>query len=169
MRIDTNKLKLGKSILLKENVVLDQDKYRCLYPMLAINSIQAEVEVTMYQEFIEVSLLVNASVTLECSYTLKPFEYKVKDHFNMEFTLYEEDATEDTILIENNEILLDSYIFDIISMNIPSKPVMKGASKPLNGEGYRVLTEEEYLKEQSNKTNDQFDKLLELEFDEEEK
>ena len=31
-----------------------------------------------------------------------------------------------------------------------------------------VLSEEEYVKEQENKTNDQFDKLLELEFDDEE-
>ncbi|MCQ3035636.1 MAG: YceD family protein [Bacilli bacterium] len=167
MKIDVNLLKVGKSILRKEEVVLDES-YKCLYPLLGIKNIFAEAEVTAYQEFIEVSLLVNAVVSLECSYTLKAFDYKIKDRINLEFTQYEEDATEDTILIDNNTIELDSYIFDLISMNVPSKPVMKGASKPSDGKGYRVLSEEEYVKEQENKTNDQFDKLLELEFDDEE-
>jgi len=168
MKIDVNLLKVGKSVIQKENVVLEGEQYNLLYPLLAINSIEAEVEVTAYQEFIEVCLLVRANVTLECSYSLKPFEYKIKDRLNLEFTQYEEDATEDTILIENNQILLDSYIFDLISMNIPSKPIMKGAKRPSDGDGYRILTEEEYIKEEANKTNDQFDKLLELEFDDEE-
>ena len=64
------------------------------------------------------------------------------------------------------EIDLDPYILALILAEVPHTVTKKGAELPKSGSGYRVLSEEELLKEKSTKKNSAFDILDTIEFDE---
>ena len=60
---------------------------------------------------------------------------------------------------------MDHYIFNLLSASVPLSPKAPNATAPKSGKGYRVLSEEEFLKEKEEQGNSQFDALKDLEFD----
>ena len=66
------------------------------------------------------------------------------------------------IAIKSN-IEVDEYILDLIIAEVPMKIVKKGAKLPSSGEGYRVLSEDEYNKEQEQKTDSRWAALDDIE------
>lgn len=98
-----------------------------------------------------VKLSIKAKVTGVCAYTLEdvPLEYEIKDEIY--FTDKQEDEDDSCFYEEGNLIDLDPYILGIIFAEIPIKVVKPGAKLPSGGDGYSVVTEEEYLKEKSQR------------------
>ena len=87
--------------------------------------------------------------------------------FNDEFYFSnEEDNSEDCYFEPGVNIDLDPHILALILAEVPHNIVKSGASLPKSGDGYRVLSEEEYLEEKKNKKNSAFDILDTIEFDE---
>ena len=60
---------------------------------------------------------------------------------------------------------IDPYVLSLVVSEIPAKIVKKGAKLPEDGSGYRVLSEEEYNKEQENKKDSRWDALDKIELD----
>ena len=63
------------------------------------------------------------------------------------------------------EIDLDPHILALILAEVPHTLTKSGASLPKSGNGYRVLSEDDYLKEKNHKGNSAFDILDTIEFD----
>lgn len=164
MILEINQIKATKPLIFEEEVVFDNEDYKCVLPLISIKRCLAKVEASKYDDFIEVRIDVSALTVLQSSYTLKPFEYNIHSFENYHFSAYEEEE-EDLIVYKGNRISLDEYIFNLISASVPLNPKAKGEEMPKSGEGYRVLTEEEFEKEKKEKTDSRFSKLDELDFD----
>ena len=75
------------------------------------------------------------------------------------------DEDEDCIEYKGTSIEMDPYIFNLLSASVPLSPKAPNAKAPKSGKGYRVLSEDEFLKEKEEQGNSQFDALKDLEFD----
>ena len=130
-----------------------------------IDKCLVKVDATEYGDVLRVQVKGEAEVIATCSYTLDDVPLKVK--FNDEFYFSnEEDNSEDCYFESGVNIDLDPHILALILAEVPHNIVKSGASLPKSGDGYRVLSEEEYLEEKKNKKNSAFDILDTIEFDE---
>ena len=78
----------------------------------------------------------------------------------------EEDNSQDCYFEPSVNVNLDPHILALILAEVPHNITKSGATLPKSGEGYRVLSEDQYLEEKKNKKNHAFDVLDSLEIDE---
>ena len=114
-----------------------------------------------YEDFLVLNFEIVSDVIGVCSYTLEDVPLTIKVNTSLTFT-YEE-GDEETIHIDNPIFEVDEYILDLIIAEVPMKIVKKGAKLPSSGEGYRVLSEDEYNKEQEQKTDSRWAALDDIE------
>ena len=165
MKLDVLKLPYTKEAKLSEEVSFDPEVFKCHFPLVEVLGCHTDVTVQRFEEFIYVTISIKAKVILQCSYTLQNFETVVKGVDELHFASSNEDD-EDCIEFKGNTIDLDQYIFNLLSASIPPSPKAPNAKAPVSGNGYRVLSEEEFASEREEKGNSQFDALKDLEFDE---
>ena len=130
-----------------------------------IDSCSVTVVATDFGDILQCQISGTAHVIASCSYTLEDVPVDVRFNDSFYFTDSEEDEAEDCYYEPNVEIDLDPHILALILAAVPHTITKKGASLPKSGEGYRVMSEEDYLKEKSNKKNSAFDILDSIEFD----
>lgn len=162
MKIDVSKLKYSQKTVFEETITFDDEKFPPHIPLLEVKKADVKVEISRYEEFIYALVKVKAYVVLQCSYTLKPFEDMIKDEDELHFASYKDEDDLDTIVYKGNQIELDQYIYDIISSSIPLSPKSKDAKLPKDGKQYRVISDQELIKEKSEGNNSPFDKLKDL-------
>lgn len=165
MKIDIYKIPNNKILTISSEVIFDNDKYKFSYPLTKINKCFVTAKIKKYEDFINVHLNVSADVRLICSYSLKEFDYDIDNEDDFNFSNLDSDIDNDFIIYKGNRIDLDDYIYELIISSVPTSPIAPNAKLPKSGSGYRVLTEEELLKEESQKGNDKFDILNDLDFD----
>ncbi len=115
-----------------------------------------------YDDLLVLEVEVNSDIIGVCSYTLEdvPLHLHFKD--TLEFSSEIQD--DESIFYEEKPIFdLDPYILGLIVSEVPMKIVKKGAKLPNSGQGYRVLSEDEYNKEQENKKDSRWSKLDDIE------
>lgn len=144
------------------NQKFDDNHVRC------IKKCSVKVDATEYEDVLRVQVNGEADVIASCSYTLEdvPLKVKFKDEF---YFSSEEDNSQDCYFEPGVNIDLDPYILALVLAEVPHNVTKSGASLPKSGDGYRVMSEEEYLEEKKNKKNSAFDILDTIEFDEEDK
>lgn len=126
----------------------------------SIPSCHVEVDAIEVNDLLLVDINGIADAVTSCKYTLEDVPVKVKFSDNMTFSSDEEDDS--SYFEAGNEIDLKPYILGLILDKVPHTAVKKGAQKPANGNGYRILTEEELQKEKSTKTDPRWAKLDEI-------
>ncbi len=104
-----------------------------------------------YDDYLILDFDIKSEVVGVCSYSLEDVPLSIKAKASLSFTYEEED--EETIHIDSPIFDVDEYIIDLIVSEVPMKIVKKGAKLPTSGAGYRVLTEDEYNKEQEEKVD----------------
>ena len=131
-----------------------------------IEKCSVKVDATEYGDVLRVQVNGEAEVVASCSYTLEdvPLKVQFKDEF---YFSNEEDSSQDCYFEPGVNIDLDPHILALILASVPHNITKKGAILPKSGEGYRVLSEDQYFEEKKNKKNSAFDILDTIEFDEE--
>ncbi len=135
------------------------------YSLKAIKPFMVTVEFDTFTDVVEVHIQGKATLVLECAYTLEHFDYEIEidDELTFNFVNPNIEAESDDCFYEPGpEIFLDPYLYAIILSYIPLKVIKPGAHLPKSGEGYEILTEEEYeSKHQTldDEFGDLFDKL----------
>lgn len=165
MILEVNKLTSRKPLVIKEDITFDADTYKCVFPLIEVKSAHVKLEATRYDDFIEVNLFVEADLILQSSYTLKPFNYKLKANEEYHFSSIKEDEDSDFIIYKGNYIKMDEYIFNLISASIPMSPKAKGETFKKDDGDIRFMSEEDYLKEKEEAVDHRFDILDELDLD----
>lgn len=165
MKLDVLKLPFTKVLNISEDISFDPEVFSCHKPLISVSSCHVDAKVQRFEEFIYITLKINAEVVLECSYTLKHFETKISGTDELHFAP-SKDEDEDCIEYKGTSIELDSYIFNLLSASVPVSPKAPNAKAPISGDGYRVLSESDFLKEKEETGNSQFDVLKDLDFDE---
>ena len=165
MRLDVLKLPYTKVAELKEDITFDPEVFVCHASLINVLSCHAELEAQRFEEFIYVTLTIKAKVTLQCSYTLKNFVTEITGVDELHFAP-SKDEDEDCIEYKGTSIEMDHYIFNLLSASVPLSPKAPDAKAPESGKGYRVLSEDDFIKEREEQGNSQFDALKDLDFDE---
>ena len=100
-------------------------------------------------------------VIASCAYTLEDVPLKVNVKEKLYFSSDEMDQDSEDIIYEpGNEILMDNYVLSYVIASVPHNVHKKGAKLPNDGKGYRVLSEEDFIKEkQTEKKPSPFDVL----------
>ena len=135
---------------------LDQNHIR------KIENASVKVLAHEYEDLIVMDVDVECDIIGVCSYTLEdvPLHLKFKD--TLEFSNEVED--DDDIFFEPKPIFeLDPYILGLIIASTPTKIIKKGAKLPSGGNGYRVLSEDEYNQEKKKKVDSRWAKLDDVE------
>jgi uncharacterized metal-binding protein YceD (DUF177 family) len=127
-----------------------------------IESCHVECDATDYGDILRVVINIKAEVIGICSYTLEDVPLTIKTNEELDFT-DDEDATDDeeAIYVKEPRIDLTHYIYSLICASMPLRVIKKGATLPKDGNGYRVLTEEDLAKEKKNKPDPRWAKLNE--------
>ena len=120
--------------------------------------------VTEFGDVLQCVISGEADVIASCSYTLDDVPLHVTFREQLFFSDEESDS-QDCYYEPGVEIDLDPHILALILAEVPHNIVKSGASLPKSGNGYRVLSEEEFEKERKSKKNSAFDALDALEFD----
>ena len=98
---------------------------------------------------------------------LEPIDYDVDTDEYIDFSMLDEDEEDDNIFyVDRPEVDLTPYIFGILITEIPTKVIKEGATLPSSGQGYEVLTEDEYEEKMKNRVDSRFSALDDLDFDE---
>lgn len=127
-----------------------------------IEKCHVRVNAHEYDDLITMDVYIECDIIGVCSYTLEdvPLHLKFKD--SLEFSNEVED--DEDIFFEPKPIFeLDPYILGLIIASTPTKIVKKGAKLPSGGQGYRVLSEDEYQNEKKSKTDSRWAKLDDVE------
>ena len=165
MKLDVLKLPYSKAYNVSEDMTFDPEVFKCHNPLIEVKNCHVELNAQRFEEFIYVTLSIKAKVVLECSYTLKHFETEISGADELHFAP-SKDEDEDCIEYRGTSIEMDSYIFNLVSASIPLSPKAPNAKAPTSGKGYRVLSEDDFVKEKEEQGNSQFDALKDLDFDE---
>ena len=158
-------LPLNKTETFNENIDFSSQKFDDNH-VRRIDKCSVKVDATEYGDVLRVQVSGEAEVVASCSYTLEDVPLKVKFEEDFYFSS-EEDSSQDCYFEPSVNVDLDPHILALILAEVPHNITKSGASLPKSGEGYRVLSEEEYLEEKKNKKNSAFDILDTIEFDEE--
>ena len=165
MRIDVLKLPYTKVETMSEDMSFDPEVFVCHNPLVNVLSCHVELKAQRFEEFIYVNVYLKAKVILQCSYSLQNFETEITGSDELHFAP-SRDEDDDCIEYKGTSIEMDQYIFNLLSASVPISPKAPNAKAPKSGNGYRVLSEDDFLKEKEEEGNSQFDALKDLEFDE---
>lgn len=115
-----------------------------------------------YDELFVMDVVIKVNVTGICAYTLEDVNIplNIKEHIS----ITSENEDDDELFYEPNNIFeIDQYILDLIISEVPDVVIKKGAKLPSSGNGYRVLSEDEYNKEKATKKDSRWDVLDDIE------
>lgn len=134
------------------------------YHIRKINKAHVVITGNDYDEILLLNLKISYEVIGVCSYSLEDVIYKSNISTSLSFSFEEED--EEIIHIDNPIFDIDQYVLGLIIADVPLRLIKKGAKLPSSGEGYRVITEDQYNEEQKNKTDPRWAALDNIDIDE---
>ena len=117
-----------------------------------------------YDSLFVMDIHIKAKVTTSSAYSSKDVVLNLD--FNDTISISDEIEDDDDIFYEKSVIFdIDPYILSLIIANVPMVVIEKNEALPEDGKGYRVLSEEEYEKEQQNKVDPRWAALDDVELD----
>lgn len=165
MKINRATLPLNKDEVFEEDIDFSNQQFDENH-VKRILSCSVRLVAHEYGDVLDCKVSGKASVIASCSYTLEdvPLEISFRDnfYFSNEVSGSEECYFEPGVVID-----LDPHILALILAEVPHNITKSGAKLPESGNGYRVLSEDDYLEEKKNKKTSAFDILDTIEFDEE--
>lgn len=157
-------LTISEEIILDEDTYVEHERYRDMRDIYVEGSGFFDSKTG---EFI-VGLDIECTVTVPCAISLVPIEVDIETKLSETFmfdenSLLEED--EDLILVEGLEVDLWPHIWSAIMAEIPIKVVDPELETYPSGDGWRVLTEDDYAKEKEETLDPRLAKLKDFKFD----
>lgn len=155
---------------LSEIVDLSNEDFSANYSLKGIAPFTLDVIFNTFEDEVEVSVYANVTVTLECAYSLELFEQVIEIDELLIFNFMNKDIeaeSDDAFYEPGPYIELDHYLFALILSYIPLVAIKPGAKRPTSGEGYEVLSEEEYAAKKQTLGDDFEDIFSKLDIDEE--
>jgi uncharacterized metal-binding protein YceD (DUF177 family) len=128
----------------------------------SINSTKGTIDLNKFDHSLIVKVDVSFDVNVISSYSGDVFKTKINIKDDLFFTDSKSLDSDEFILI-NDEIDLDNYIYSLLITSIPLN-IHKPNEKLPKGDGYRVLTEEEFKKEKEDVSGNAFDALKDIDF-----
>lgn len=163
MKINRLELKENVPVKYEDDIEFKNASYDS-YHVRNIKDCHVVAIATDYGEFLNVQINIACVVLTTSAYTLKDLDYEVKIKDELSFT-DNEDLADAYFYEKLPQIDLDDYIFSLIVAHVPTKAVGKDEKLPSSGDGYRVLSEDEFYNDKKRKKSSPFDVLDGLEID----
>ena len=163
MKINRVTLKENEKEVFEDNIDFSSYPFNETH-VRKVEDVHCKIEAYEYGSLLRVLFHITAKVTAVCSYTLEDVILPI----NLDDELYfssEESDSEDLIYEKSNIIDMDPHILSLILSRVPIKVIKKGAKPPEDGNGYRVLREDEYVKEREERKDSRWAALDDLELD----
>ena len=123
-----------------------------------VEDVHCILEAYEYGTLLRAVFHIKAKVTAVCSYSLDDVVLSISCDDELYFT--DEESEDDELIYEKSNIIdMDPHILSLILAKVPIKVIKQGAKPPQDGDGYRVISEEEYEKERSQKKDSRWDLL----------
>ena len=147
MKIDLRNYEIGKHYLIEDDVDFSNHQFASNYRIRKILNCHLKLDLVVFEDIANMKLQLNGSVIGACSYTNEDVEVKYHVKENLSFS---NDENSHADYYEKNPLFdFDPYLLALIDANVPLNIIKKGAKMPESGEGYEVLSEEEYNKKKS--------------------
>ena len=159
-----NQIVEGKTFKTSFVTSYDDSLFVNQHPLVSVKPSKVEVEMLEVADILTISFKGNIDVVLECSYTLEKINSVIKIDESLEFSTDPDDNDMDH-LIDETRINLDEYFLSVFLPNIPMRVKKSGAAKLKGGKGYDVIDEDEYHKQEQNKTDPRLSKLDDIDVD----
>jgi len=124
---------------------------------------------------LSVQLDIEGEMVVPCAITLKPLTIDFSVHYDEIFSFFEpyveenetmdEESVEEIIFVDSDEIDLEAHLRSVVLAEIPLKVVDPDLEEYPEGDGWVVMTEEEYEEEKSQQIDPRLAKLKELKID----
>ena len=108
---------------------------------------------------------IQGKMIVPCDITLEDAEYDYDFEETVDFVFHEEEDP-NVYVIKENQFETKPIVLQLIHQDIPLKVVKKGKIDYPKGNGWEVMTEEEYQKSKENQIDPRWAKLAELQKDE---
>ena len=151
IKLIVSNYEINKLYTLEEEVDLSKIIFPNDSRIKRIDKCHLDLSFTRFDEAFDIALKAKGTLTAICSYTLEEFPYK----FSFKERIVARYDEEGDYKITNNSIDLQGVIIALIDNAVPLNVTKPGAKKPADGDGYRVLKEEELLEERSKKRVDE--------------
>ncbi|AZK44542.1 DUF177 domain-containing protein [Erysipelothrix piscisicarius] len=165
-RADLDRLKSPR-LEIDEEIIIDQDLLKGFSLCTALREIFA-VGHGYYDEHTSkliTDLTIEGIMTVPCAITLEPFDIEFSIPIGDVFSFEKLEDDEVGIEIEGEELDLDPYIVDSILAAVPLKAIHPDLKEYPEGDGWQVMTEEDYTKEKSQEIDPRLAKLKDFKFD----
>jgi uncharacterized metal-binding protein YceD (DUF177 family) len=158
MKFSRSELRRYRTIEFDEVVSYAKEKIVNKPSLLDIKNVHALAKVELFNDLIKADIEATATLVLECAYTLEPLERNITINETLQLT---EDVREDDALLyaPGPEINLDDYLYGLILTEVPAKVVKRGAHLPKEGKGYRVITEDQLIREKEQNGDPRLNEL----------
>ncbi len=143
---------------INEKIVFDDALIKSTKRLLGLSEISITGSVNFLpnveQSFFNIKI--KGVMDLECARTLVLVHYPFEIDEELIFTFNKTYENDDIEYVKGNIIDLSPYIWEIIFSNIPMRVVSENDNMPTSGEGWQVISEEEYCdyRESLNKNID---------------
>lgn len=145
----------------QETITFDLSNYKLDY-LKDLSPINVNLKTRKISEqLFSISLNIKGKATLISAIKLDLIDYDISLNEDLLFTNSLELEDVDIIYFEGNYIDLDNIIYSLIMTSLPYNIKGKNEEANISGEGYRIISEDQYNKEQKSKGN-AFDKLKDL-------
>ena len=163
MNLELFRYEENKPVEIIEEIDTSNFTFPTHYKIVKIDSCKVKVRLTRFEMLTHARIEVTGSLTALCSYSGELFSFPYHTIEEMSFSDCEED--ESSFYEPNDTINLDPYIIAIIDNLVPINVTKPGAKKPNDGDGYRVLSEDDLAKERSSTKDSRWAKLDEIDLD----
>lgn len=171
MIIEKSELINYKHIEKSYDFSLSDEEVKNIDDIISFEYSKVKVEADYISSLALVKIHVKGKMILRSTRTLKPVEYYFTEREELTYSFYKDDDLNDEniIFIEDDKIDIDEEVISLIITSIPLKIIGKDEPEHFDGEGYEVMSEDEYLLQNKKENIDpRFASLSSL-FDEEEK
>ena len=145
----------------------DKELYKNNPILLDIKSLKGRVEVDYVSNLSLLKISLNGELVLRSTRTLKPVNYKLRVKDNLTITLTKLDyIDEDIIYLNEDELNMDDILYSLLIASLPLQ-VTNEDDEYINGDGYEVISEEEYIRRKNKSIeNSPFASLKDFDLDE---
>lgn len=158
MKINRQSIPDDKEIVIEDDVDFSSYSFDPLY-CRGIPSCHFIGRARQYEDALRINASIKGEVIGVCAYSLEdvPLTFDIKEEI---IFVNEEDG--ENYFEPDNIFDIDKYILALIFSSLPTKIIKEGKKPPKDGEGYRLISEEELMKEKENPDNSPFAVLDDL-------
>lgn len=162
-----SRVELTSKGVYEEILTFDKELYQNNSILMDIKSLKGKVEVDYVSNLSLLKISLNGELVLRSTRTLKPVNYKLRVRDNLTITLTKLDyIDEDIIYLKDDELDVNQIFYSLLIASLPLQVTNKD-DEYIAGEGYEVISEDEYFRRKSNVSEDSpFAALKDLDLDE---